>query len=236
MGEVQDLSRNANPHPARSTLSMDYFSEDPEVLSKSDVFAWEIDLTWMDLELPEWVSDKVSPLLGKCGDDDDAFTLYFLSKTEPPFGLWATLHGHIKNGKLALLKINIDRKPKGDPPEDYKKTSERFGGFPEGLNDFVLAFAGAKGTCEGMLRLVFKKSPFSLEARKCSEEIVPFKLESETITFKEPEGTTVEIAFLSNEGAMVKTEWAFELAIKEGYVESAAQILRGKLAPLLRKL
>lgn len=214
---------------------MQFFTENPEEMLKSEPFGFEVDLAWLDLPLSSALASKVAEYEKPCADDENTFTIFLLSAVEGPVGLRLNVHGHIKDGKLTHFQLNLDRKPKSAPPPHIQKMSDKFGGYPEGFKTLFGELEGQKGPCDADVRFLFKKSPFKTKPRECGDDVAPFTWTGETINLSEPSGTSVEISLLEDNAAMVKIACEFDLAIGLDCFEAAAEILREKLNPLLNK-
>jgi len=216
---------------------MRYFSEDHEELSKSEIIGLEVNLVWneMPVLMPASLAELTKKLQRPCGDGEDAFTLFTLSPVDPPMGLWCQIHGHVKEGQLTYFQMNLDRKPKKNPPETIVKISKEIGEYPGGLLRILEGIGGRTYPCEAAARFVFKKSPFDIVPRQIGNEFSPFKWAGEQLKLRTEDGKTAEISVLADDGAMAQIECKFDLAIQVESFEFAAEKLREELTPLLRK-
>jgi hypothetical protein len=216
---------------------MRYFSENADELRRADALAMEIDLAWRDLVLPASIGDYPERFKGQCNNKSNPFHIFFISSADPPFGLWCQCHGHIDDGRLVYLQINLDRKPRNpNPPEEWARISDELGGYPKGLNALLTDLHGQCGPCQAELDLFFQKPLFKISRRKLPKEISPFRAVSQTLNLEGPDELEVGVHFPTKGGALVNIETKFELAINQECFETACTLLKDKLTPLMRPL
>jgi len=205
-----------------------YFSEDP-IETGNSVKGTDLELHWEELGVSKIPADWPLKYPGH-RKSKDTFTVFYVSDVPSPVGLWVAIHGHLEEEKLAVLQINVNRKPKTDPPERVKNVSSELGGF-EGLKQFWGFVEGLQGKCAVDIGILYKNSPLKVGRREFGPMFDPFKLESETYDLSWGD-IAVDFTLLEDNGAHVNSTQTLDLALGPECIELAAQKIVSNLHPL----
>jgi hypothetical protein len=165
------------------------------------------------MTLPEEFMSLVAPYHEECSGVP-AFDLNFLSKENPPFGLFAMIHGHIAPEGITNFQLRLRRKPSKEPPKKIVEQSLKLDGYPTGFLRFVAALGEPTATCDVILKGFVsqpRRWPLKISRRRNQRALSPLVIASEEIGFTHPKGA-VEVSFFEGENSY-SFEVSSELAL-----------------------